>query len=77
MSYGRTLEGNAEQANLSGRFDMGTNEGPSDSDTSSEKKHQKERRLAAAWLRRQVQATERTWLRSRGLATKGEVRGNQ
>ena len=65
-----------EQAHRSGRFDLGADEGPSDSGSSSEKKHQEELRRAAAWLWRQVQATERTRLRSRGLTTNGEVRGD-
>ena len=38
----------AEQAHRSGRFDMGADEGPSDSDSSSEKKHQEERYRVAA-----------------------------
>ena len=44
----------AERAHRSGRLDMGADEGPSDSDISSEKKQQEGRLRAATWLWRKV-----------------------
>ena len=65
---------NTERAHRSGRFDMGTGEGHSESGSSTEKGYQEERRRAAAWLWRQVRAAERVGLRNRGLTAKGTVR---
>ena len=70
---GPSREG-AERAHRSGRLDMGADKGSSDSDISSEKKHQKECRRAAAWLWREFQFSERMGLCSRGLTRKGKVR---